>query len=277
MVITLLGTGTPIPAIDRFSAAILIEAGEHHLLFDCGRGVTMRLTQAAVPASRITSLFLTHLHSDHVVGLPDLWLTGWVLGRNAPLRVRGPEGTPEMTHHLVKAYAADLKFRAGRGENLPPEGARMDGEAIVPGLVCTDGGVRVAAILVDHGHVEPAFGYRVEHGEQSIVISGDTKYCQRLIDASAGADLLVHSAWLADDRNPTSPGARSIASAEDAGRVFDKVQPKLAIVYHYLDDAGLEDGVRKHYAGPFLIGRDRMTIDLDKLRARSWRDAVQEF
>lgn len=265
MVVTLLGTGTPVPSIDRFGAATLIEAGGQHLLVDCGRGVTMRLAQAGVPASKITSLFLTHLHSDHVVGIPDLWLTGWVLGRTAALRIRGPEGTADMAAHLVKAYAADVSFRAGRGERLAAEGARLDGEAIVPGLVSTEGGVRVLAILVDHGHVAPAFGYRVEHGAQSVVISGDTKYSQRLIEASAGADVLIHSAWLAANRNTTPEEARSIASAEDAGRVFAAVQPKLAVVHHYLDETGLEEGLRRHYAGPLLIGRDGMTIDLDEL------------
>jgi ribonuclease Z len=263
MVVTLLGTGTPVPAIDRFGAATLIEAAGQHLLVDCGRGVTMRLAQAGVPASKITSLFLTHLHSDHVVGIPDLWLTGWVLGRTAALRIRGPEGTADMAAHLVKAYAADVSFRAGRGERLPAEGARVEGEEIVPGLVSADAGVRVFAILVDHGHVAPAFGYRVEHETQSVVISGDTKYSERLIEASAGADLLIHSAWLADDRNTTPHAARSIASAEDAGRVFAAVEPRLAVVHHYLDETGLEEGIRRHYAGPLMIGRDGMVIDLD--------------
>jgi ribonuclease Z len=277
MVVTLLGTGTPLPAIDRFSTAILIDASGQHLLFDCGRGATIRLQQIGVPASRITSLFLTHLHSDHVVGIPDLWLTGWVLGRTVPLLVRGPEGTSDMTKHLIAAYAADLRFRQSWPENLPAEGARMEGVVIGPGSVLVDSGVRVVAIPVDHGHVQPAFGYRIEHEGRSVVISGDTKVSQPLIDQSAGVDVLIHSAWLPDARNPTPAAARSIASAEDAGRVFDQVKPGLAVVYHYLDEAGLEDGVRQHYGGPLVVGRDRMTIDLEKIAGRSWQDAVKQF
>ena len=164
MIVNLLGTGTPFPSADRFGAAILVEASGQHLLFDCGRGVTIRLQQARVPASQVTFVLLTHLHSDHVVGLPDLWLTGWILGRSEPLRVWGPDGTPEMTKHLVEAYAADVRIRQGPAENLPSEGAAIQSKAIQPGVVYSEGGVRLNAFRVDHGHVTPAFGYRVDCG-----------------------------------------------------------------------------------------------------------------
>ena len=106
--VTLLGTGNPRPVMSRFGPSILVEAGKEKLLFDCGRGATQRLYQLKIPFTEVTGLFLTHLHSDHTVGIPDLWLTGWVMGRVAPLPVWGPEGTMAMMEHLQKAYAFDI-------------------------------------------------------------------------------------------------------------------------------------------------------------------------
>ena len=91
--VTLLGTGSPAPIMNRFGPSILVEAGKQKLLFDCGRGAAQRIQQNKVPFAEVDYLFLTHLHSDHVVGIPDLWLTGWIQGRTIPLRVWGPVGT----------------------------------------------------------------------------------------------------------------------------------------------------------------------------------------
>ena len=119
MKVTLLGTGNPRPRIDRFGPSILVEAGKETLLFDCGRGATIRLSQASVPFSSVAALFLTHLHSDHVVGLPDLWLTGWIMGRHVPLQVWGPTGTVDMLKHLEQAYAFDVHVRRDIDEQIP--------------------------------------------------------------------------------------------------------------------------------------------------------------
>ena len=264
MIVRLIGTGTPIPSADRFGSAILVEADERLLLFDCGRGATIRLHQVHASAvSGVQTVFLTHLHSDHVVGLPDLWLTGWALGRLNPLRISGPDGTPAMTMHLSQAYAADVIARQDPAEGLPSRGAELHGRVVEPGIVYAEGAIRVIAFLVDHGHVAPAFGYRVEHAGRSVVISGDTKFSESLIAASSGADLILHAAWLPESRNRTPAALRSIASAEDAGRVFARLKPKLAVVYHYLDEAGLEAGVRRFYDGPFIVGHDRLVVELD--------------
>jgi ribonuclease Z len=102
--VTLLGTGSPGPSMERFGPSILVEAGKQKLLFDCGRGATQRIEQNKVAFAEVDALFLTHLHSDHVVGIPDLRLTGWIRGRTIPLRVGGPAGTREMMAHLEQAY-----------------------------------------------------------------------------------------------------------------------------------------------------------------------------
>jgi len=112
--------------------------------------------------------------------------------------------------------------------------------------------------------VKPAFGYRVDSAGHSVVISGDTKFCQNLVDFARGADCLIHAAWSAGWKNPTPPSKRSIASAEDAGRVFAIVKPKLGVVYHYKDEEALWDAVRKEYNGPLVVARDLMVINVGK-------------
>ncbi len=217
--VTLLGTGTPFPNAERFGSAILVEAGGEKLLFDCGRGAVIRLSQAGAPANGVDALFLTHLHSDHIVGIPDLWLTGWFLGRDHPLRIWGPPGTREMIEHLSQAYQFDVQTREHTSENLPPKGAEIDAKEIEQGEVYVHGPLRVSAVLVDHGPVKPAFGYRVDYSGHALVISGDTKFSQNLVDFSKGADCLIHVAWLARSKSPEA--LRSLASGEDAGRVLN--------------------------------------------------------
>jgi ribonuclease Z len=264
MRVTLLGTGTPFPNAERFGSAILVEVGGKRLLFDCGRGVVIRLTQAGVSPKDIDGLFLTHLHSDHVVGIPDLWLSGWLLGRDRPLPMWGPQGSRSMAKHLVHAFNFDIRIRQAAPDPLPAKGVDIDAKDVEQGEIYNDGLARISAFLVDHGTVKPAFGYRVDSAGHSVVISGDTKFCQNLVDFAKGADCLMHVAWSTGWNNPTPPSKRSIASAEDAGRVFAILKPKLGVVYHYKDEEGLWDAIRKEYKGPLVIAKDLLTINVDK-------------
>jgi ribonuclease Z len=264
MRVTLLGTGTPFPNAERFGSAILVEAASKKLLFDCGRGVVIRLTQAGVNPTDLDGLFLTHLHSDHVVGIPDLWLSGWFLGRSKPLPIWGPPGTRSMAEHLVQAFGFDIRIRQATPDPLPAKGVEIDAKEIEQGEIYNNGLTRVSAFLVDHGTVKPAFGYRIDSAGHSVVISGDTKFCQNLVDFAKGADCLIHAAWSASWKNPAPPSMRSIASAEDAGRVFAIVKPKLAVIYHYKTEEGLSDAVRKEYNGPFVIAKDLMVVNVGK-------------
>jgi ribonuclease Z len=152
--VTLLGTRSPDPVVNRFSASTLVEAGEQKLLFDAGRGVTIRLWQCQVPLSRIDVVFFTHYHSDHTIGLPDLLLTGWLPSsfghRVAPLHVVGPVGAKNLLSNLSAAYSADIKGRQEE-QHLPPEGvaSKVD-EFTNDGVVYEKDGVRVTAFEVDH-------------------------------------------------------------------------------------------------------------------------------
>lgn len=282
--VTLLGTGRPDPAIDRFGPSTLIEAGGETLLIDCGRGATQRLWQLRIPLSRVGAVFFTHLHSDHTVGLPDLWLTGWLptpYGRRTqPLRVWGPPGTQEMAGALERAYAWDID-RRGRGEGLPAAGVALDAHDVRPGVVFERNGVRITAFLVDHGGLlEPAYGYRVDYRGRSVVVSGDTRPSESLITASAGTDVLVHEVIAAPAALLTqSETARRIVgfhtSPEDAGRVFARVRPRLALYSHVIllttDPAipapavsELVPRTRSTYDGPLEVGEDLMTIEIGR-------------
>ena len=169
-----------------------------------------------------------------------------------------------MTKHLAQAFAFDIRIRQAAPAPLPAKGVEIDVKELTQGEIYNDGSTRVSAFLVDHGAVKPAFGYRVDFAGHSVVISGDTKFCQNLVDFARDADCLIHAAWSAGWKNPAPPSQRSIASAEDGGRVFAMVKPKLGVVYHYKDEEGLGDAIRKEYKGPFVIARDLMAINISK-------------
>jgi ribonuclease Z len=259
MKITVLGTGTPYPHGDRFGPAVLVEAGGKKLMFDCGRGVVIRLRQAGIRANDIDAVFLTHLHSDHVVGLPDLLLTGWLLGRTEPLRLWAPAGGRKMAGHLVQAFAFDRQIRAHTAK-LPPKGAEFEVQEVAAGKVYDDGELRVSAFVVDHGPVKPAFGYRIDYAGHAVIISGDTRFSENLITSARDADCLIHVAWSIGAKDETPPSKRTLASAEDAARVFTAVKPKIAVVYHYDDDEGMTDVIKAGYDGQFIIARDLTQI-----------------
>lgn len=272
--VTLLGTGMPAPVLQRFGPSTLVEAGGEILLFDAGRGVLQRLFQLETPLDALRTVFLTHLHSDHVVGFPDLWLTGWLVGQpEAPLRVWGPQGTEEMMAHLDRAFQFDIRIRL-YDDHLPPQGILILTEEITEGVVYEHNGVKVTAFKVDHYPVQPAFGYRIDYAGRAVVISGDTRFSEHLIQCAQGVDVLVHEVIVADlfrARFRTDPEwtERIIAHhtpAEQAGEVFARVQPRLAVYTHIIPVTATANDIlpptRKAYAGPVEVGEDLMVIDI---------------
>jgi ribonuclease Z len=224
-VVTLLGTGTPIPSPDRFGPSTLVEAGDQKLLIDAGRGAAIRLAQLGIPLGRIDALLLTHYHSDHTSGIPDVWLTGWLEShfgtRRSPFRVVGPPGAKELMSNLERAYAADIRMRIA-DEKLPPAGIAVAvDEFDTDGPVYQKNGVRVIAFEVDHGDViKPAYGYRVEYGGRTVVLSGDTRLNENVVRYATGADLLIHEVAF----NPASMRSRShTAHYGDSGKVSSAV------------------------------------------------------
>lgn len=270
--IVLLGTGVgPRVDLQQYGASTLVEAGGQRFLFDCGRGATLRLVQAGVPIGSITRVFLTHLHSDHVVQLPDLLLTGWAGGqRSVPLVVWGPAGTRAMMDRLQQAFAFDIQMRRDIDEHLPAAGIRVvSHEVRTDSIVFAEGGVTVTAFLVDHGPVQPAFGYRVDYGGRSVVLSGDTRVSENLVRHAQGTDVLVHEVidpQALRDR-PDHPSAAIVAAIiahhttpQQAGEVFRRVAPRLAVYSHAPNTERILAQTRAAYAGPLQGAEDLLTI-----------------
>jgi ribonuclease Z len=265
--VVLLGTGTPAPSLDRLGPSTLVEAGVEKLIFDVGRGVYVRLNQLGVAFPDITGILFTHLHSDHVSGLPDLWLTGRFAGkpRVTSVDVWGPAGTQGMISHLAQAYQFDLTSR----KHLPPAQGSLVAHEIAEGTVFSRNGVTVSAFLVDHGGVAPAFGYRIDYGGRSVVLSGDTRFSPHLIEKSVGVDLIVHEVAAVAATASTADTQRIMGlhlTPEEAGTVFAKVRPKLAVYSHILTFGVAADELisrtRSTYSGPLVVGTDLMAFDI---------------
>jgi ribonuclease Z len=272
--VTLLGTGAPPPVLDRFGPSTLVEVGAEKFIFDAGRGAMQRLHQLQIPFAKITGVFLTHHHSDHLVGFTDLWLTGWIGRpwgkREVPLKVWGPEGTKQMMEYLPKAFFVDIRVRS---KSYPPEGVKLEAGEIREGVIYDKDGVKVSTFEVDHGGEQlPAFGYRIDYRNRSAVLSGDTTFNENLIRHAQGTDLLVHEVT-ATAGNPAESTAqiqriaRNHTTPQQAGQIFSRVSPKLAVYNHLLlfGGAKAEDlipATRKNYSGPLLVGEDLMSIEI---------------
>ena len=272
--VTLLGTGSPEPLVERFGPATLVEAGSEKLLFDAGRGVSQRLWQLQLPLRAVTALFITHLHSDHVIGIPDLWLTGWTAPpygqRKMPLPVFGPRGTREMMTHLRQAYAEDIRIRM-EDERLPESGVAVEATDVHDGVIYERNGVKVTVFTVDHGPaVRPALGYRIDHAGHSVVVVGDTRYTENAVRAAQNTDLLIYPMAVAAAGSPMEPTVKiHFTSPEDAGKVFSQTHARM-VVYNHIILLGtppptLEEiltRTRTTYSGPLQIGDDLLTIDI---------------
>ena len=271
--VTLLGTGCPQPVMNRFGASTLVQAGNQTLLIDAGRGALQRLAQARVRWQDVTGVLFTHLHSDHVVGFPDLYLTGWLIGgRKLPLPVWGPEGTTEMTSHLTSAFAEDIRVRTVN-ERASAGGAVLRSRDIGEGVVFDSGGVRVTAFRVEHGALRSALGYRIDYAGRSVVLSGDTRMSENLIQHAAGTDLLVHEVLVPETLRRAGVPAENIpgiaaahTTPEEAGKVFARVRPRLAVYSHVCPpgatDADVREATRSTYDGPVELGEDLMVIEV---------------
>jgi ribonuclease Z len=276
--VTLLGTGTPIPDPDRFGPSTLVEAGNKKLLFDAGRGVPIRVRQLGFRESKIDVVFLTHYHSDHTAGIPDIWLTGWLGNfRQEPFRLIGPVGAKSLMANLESAYALDIKIRL-EDEKLSPGGiATVVEEFEKDGVVYDKDGVKVIAFTVDHGAaIKPAVGYRIEYKGHAVVISGDTRYDQNVIKYGTGVDLLIHEVCIVRPELLSNPYIKRVVdhhtTPREAGQVFSLAKPKLAVYSHLVflasdkvPRATVDDivtGTRETYDGPLQVGVDLMSFEI---------------
>lgn len=270
--VVMLGSGNPNADPDRSGPAVAIVVGDEAYLVDAGPGIVRRAALAArvdsipaLAADRLRRVFLTHLHSDHTLGLPDLIFSPWVLGRAAPLDVYGPPGTTRMVDLLEQAYSEDIAIRLRGGEPSNKTGYAATAHDVAAGEVYRDSNVVVTAFEVAHGQWAHAFGYVFTTADRTIVLSGDTRATDAVVRACARCDVLVHEVYDADRLKARTPDWQAYhsayhTSAYDLGELASRAQPKLLVLYHQLywggDDASLLREIGTRYHGAVVSSRD---------------------
>jgi ribonuclease Z len=272
--VVLLGTGTPNPEPERSGPAVAIVVNDTAYLVDFGPGIVRRAAAMspsyggsieALEVERLRVAFLTHLHSDHSAGLPDLILTPWIMGRDEPLELYGPEGVEDMAEHVLKAYDADIRYRIDGLEPANELGWRVNTHTLDDGVVYEDDNVKVEAFRVRHGTWENAFGFRFTTPDRVIVISGDATPDATVEEYAKDADILIHevysvSGFARRDEFWQNYHSNNHTSAHELGEIASRAQPKLLVLYHVLfwgssEETVLEE-VREKYSGDVVLGHD---------------------
>jgi ribonuclease Z len=269
--IVMLGSGTPIPDPDRQGPSLVIVVDSTSYFFDAGIDVVRRAVaaqRAGVAGLRMPQLqrvFITHLHSDHTMGLPDLMFTPWIQGRAAPLEVYGPPGIQHMVGAILDGWAEDIHERLSTSGGPPAQGWKANVHEIASGVVYKDSLVTVRAFSVPHSGWKYAFGYRVDTPDRSIVISGDTRPSPAIAAACKGCDVLIHEVY-SDSGFATVPAVRQLyhaqahTSATQLGAIAAAAKPKLLILTHILFFGASEERVlaevRSQFSGSVVLPRD---------------------
>ena len=273
--VTLVGTGGPELTADRGGEATLIQTGDQTLLFDAGRNVLDGLNRAQIAPQTVTKIFLTHLHSDHIAGLPDLWMTPWfLLHRTAPLEVWGPVGTQAMVDGIKAMYAHDLEHRPNAA--LPRSALDIAVHEIAPGIVYQAGAVRVTAFAVEHAEGNPAFAYRIESGARTVFLTGDCTLTPALVQAARGSkppDLLIANVAAGTPALEAvarwKPIFAKLLTPEQDAELFAAARPRLAVFSHIVKkglpgaagDSAVTARTRKAgYRDRLVMGQDHTRI-----------------
>jgi ribonuclease BN (tRNA processing enzyme) len=280
--IVLLGTGTPLPDPERSGPSTAIVVNGAPYLVDFGTGLVRRAAAArkkGVAALEPTNLkigFITHLHSDHTLGFPDVIFTPWVMGRKEPLEVYGPPGTQDMAEHILKAYDVDIKSRTDGPEHSNKTGYEVNVHEIKPGVIYKDQNITVKAFSVDHGNLQ-AYGYRFETPGRTVVISGDTRPTPAIPENCQGCDVLIHEVYTEASFALVSDEWKKYrlayhTSSKELAEIASKAKPGLLILYHRANpgcdqartnecrEAGSEQQLLKemhqYYKGNVVAGHD---------------------
>jgi ribonuclease Z len=272
--VVLLGTGNPNPDPEHSGCSVAIVVNDVPYLVDFGPGV-IRQAAALSPGyggsieglsvKNIKVAFLTHLHSDHTTGYPDLILTPWVMGRDEPLEVYGPEGITDMTNNILKAYDEDIKYRLYGLEPANNFGWSVNSHKIKEGLIYEDDNIKVEAFLVEHGSWPNAYGFRFTTPDKVIVISGDARPSKSIIEYSKGVDILIHEVYYKKGFDTKPEVWKEYHSAHhtstyELGKIADESKPGLVVMYHILywgaTDEQLLEEISEVYNGKAVVGSD---------------------
>ncbi|MFW9944683.1 MAG: MBL fold metallo-hydrolase [Candidatus Sifarchaeia archaeon] len=265
--VTLLGTGNPNPDPRRAGPSTAVIVEESVYLVDFGVGVVRRAVEAGLKPSQLTRAFLTHLHSDHTIGYPDLIFTPAVVGRETSLEVFGPIGIKSMTDHILAAYERDLEERIRGLEPAIPDGYAVNIHEISrkePGVIYQDEAVSVVAFPVEHGSLS-AYGFKFFTPDKTVVISGDTSPSATLIEQSRGCDILIHEVYSAVSLQTLAGDWRRYhssvhTSSYELAEIASKTKPSLLVLYHQLSWGRTSDEllreVKQRYDGEVVSGSD---------------------
>jgi len=279
--VVFLGTGTPLPDPDRSGPATAVVVNGAAYLFDAGPGVVRRAMQArragigALDSVNLRTVFLTHLHSDHTMGLPDLILTPWVMGRQAPLELYGPAGSATMVNGIMAGWAEDIDHRLHDLQPATPNGYKVNVHEILAGEIFRDANVTVTAIPVEHGAWK-AFAYRIQTADRTIVISGDARPSEALTRACNNCDLLIFEVYTSGSTAKVTAEWQAYrrayhTSTEEVAAIANVSRPKRLVLYHRAnpgcDQVGTNCGdsgseaealreVRQRYDGPVVEAHD---------------------
>lgn len=265
-----LGSGTPVPDPERAGPAYAVTYGTRVFLFDAGAGVMRRVAAAGLPIDGLTAVLLTHLHSDHTLGLPDVIHTTWVMGRSTVMPVFGPPGTSAMVGHLQAAWIEDVVLRTEGTERGRRGGQRVAVRETTGGIVYDSEGIRIRAIPVPHGAWPVSFAFRIDTPDRSIVLGGDTAPSRAIEEASRGVDILVHEVYASKRVAPENrPGGELWpqylreyhTSDEELGAIAARAEPKRLILSHVLRMGGTMEevvvGVRRGgFRGVLVVAKD---------------------
>jgi ribonuclease BN (tRNA processing enzyme) len=273
------GTGTPRPDPNRSGPATAIVVDDTPYLIDFGVGVIRRATAAyesgvaalGFGGTKIKTAFLTHMHSDHTMGYPDLIFTPWVMGRREPLEVYGPKGIKDMTDHILKAWQIDIDGRTNGINQHNSTGCKVNAHEIGPGVIYQDQNVRVTAFPVRHEEMTDSFGFRFDTPGRAVVISGDTAPTRSLVDHARDCDILIHEAYSMASYHQVSPRSQEFrrchhTSAVELAQIANEVRPRLLVLYHRSNsgaghgstepDEVLLDELKQNYGGQVVMARD---------------------
>jgi ribonuclease Z len=273
--VILLGTGTPNPSPQNAGSSLVILVNDKPYLIDFGAGVVRRAAAVStnwggkydgMNVENIKNAFLTHLHSDHTTGYPDLILTPWVMGRNEPLEVYGPEGITAITNHILEAYREDIAYRIYGDEPINNQGWKVNSyEILKEGIIFKDENVSVEAFPVIHGTWPNAWGFRFTTPDKTIVISGDTAPCPKIEEYSKNADILIHEVYSKagfDKKNDfwKNYHHKNHTSTYELAELAVKTKPKIIILTHLLfwgsSEQDLLNEMAEKYDGKVYVARD---------------------
>jgi ribonuclease Z len=274
MQITLLGTGTPQPNLDRAGPSNHISIGDSSILVDCGSGAVHQMIKAGVEPKGIDHLFITHMHSDHTVDLAHVLITGWIQNRDKPIRIVGPRQTRDFVDRVMHAFEFDIRLRKLH-ERVGDEIMNIDVVELDDSDTYETDNWKVTAVEVDHGYVKPALGFTFDDGRSKMLISGDTTGCDAVLNAARGVDLLVHELMLDCEfwdlhgenlRELPELRQRVIEShtcPHQLGPIArDSDVPRLALTHFTdkTDERWVREILVESYGGQIIMGTDLTTI-----------------